>query len=65
MLDVGLMSAMADLDPAVILDAPRIFKEFKGALTMMPHIVQQVPLENGGFCELVNVPFYAIGTICA
>ena len=32
-LDVGLLSAMSDLDPAVILDAPRIFKEFKGALT--------------------------------
>lgn len=135
MLDVGLMSAMADLDPAVILDAPRIFKEFKGALTeqyvhqqliaqtelklhywstedsqvevdfifqrgsrvcpleaksednvrsrslrayerrfspervyrasMMPHIVQQVPLETGGPCELVNLPLYAIGMICA
>ena len=133
MLDVGLMSAMADLDPAVILDAPRIFKEFKGALTeqyvhqqliaqdglklhywstedsqtevdflfqqgslvcpletksednvrswslkayerrfyperayrasMMPFVVQQVQLENGHSCELVNMPLYAVAAL--
>ena len=131
MLDVGLLSAMSDLDPAVILDAPRIFREFKGALTeqyvhqqliaqtelqpyywstedsqievdfifqqgrsvcpleakaednvrsrslkayerrffperayrasMMPRIVQQVPLANGRVCELINIPLYAVG----
>ena len=130
MLDVGLLSAMSDLDPAVILDAPRIFKEFKGALTeqyvhqqliaqtelslhywstedsqtevdflfqqgprvcpletksednvrsrslkayerrfsperayrasMMPYLVQEVPLEDGRTCELVNLPLYAL-----
>ena len=31
--------------------------------SMMPYIVQQVPLANGGSCELVNFPLYAIGTI--
>lgn len=132
MLDVGLLSAMADVDPVVILDAPRIFREFKGALTeqyvhqqliardglslhywstedsqvevdflfqqglrvcpleakaednvrssslktyerrflperayrvsMMRHVRQEVPLENGKMCELINVPLYAIGS---
>ena len=33
MLDVGLMCAMGDLDPAVILERNSIFAEFKGALT--------------------------------
>ena len=33
MLDVGLMCAMGDLDPAVILEGSSIFAEFKGALT--------------------------------
>lgn len=33
MLDVGLMCAMGDLDPAVILKGSDIFSEFKGALT--------------------------------
>lgn len=133
MLDVGLLSAMSDLDPAVILDAPRIFKEFKGSLTeqyvhqelvaqtdlalhywstedsrtevdfvfsqgrrvcplevksednvrskslkayekrfhpervyrasMMPHVVQRVPVEDGVSCELVNIPLYALSLI--
>ncbi len=33
MLDTGLMCAMGDLEPAVILDGSDLFEEFKGALT--------------------------------
>jgi len=33
MLDVGLLSAKAKLQPGVILEGSRIFEEFKGALT--------------------------------
>ena len=33
MLDTGLMCAMGDLDPSVILDGSNLFEEFKGALT--------------------------------
>lgn len=32
-LDVGLMSAQAELDPQAVLDGNRLFTEFKGALT--------------------------------
>lgn len=31
--DVGLLGALADLDPAAVLDGSRLFTEFKGALT--------------------------------
>lgn len=45
MVDVGLLSAMSGLDPIVILDAPRIFAEFKGALTEQ-YIHQQLISET-------------------
>lgn len=32
-VDVGLLGALADLDPAAVLDGSRLFTEFKGALT--------------------------------
>lgn len=32
-IDVGLLSSMAGLDPAAVLDESRLFTEFKGALT--------------------------------
>ena len=32
-LDVGLLSAMSQLDPVVVLQGHRLFEEFKGALT--------------------------------
>lgn len=31
--DVGLLGALASLDPSAVLDGPRLFTEFKGALT--------------------------------
>ena len=31
--DVGLLGALADLDPTAVLDGSRLFTEFKGALT--------------------------------
>lgn len=51
MLDVGLLAAMSDLDPAVIIDAPRIFSEFKGALTEQ-YVYQQLRAETD------LVPYY-------
>ena len=39
----------------------RFFPERAYRVSMMPRIVQQVPLGNGRVCELVNVPLYAIG----
>jgi hypothetical protein len=33
MVDVGLMTTMAALDPKVLLKGSQIFEEFKGALT--------------------------------
>lgn len=32
-VDVGLLGALADLDPAIVLERSRLFTEFKGALT--------------------------------
>ena len=32
-LDVGLLGAMSQLDPRVLLEGSRLFEEFKGALT--------------------------------
>jgi predicted AAA+ superfamily ATPase len=32
-VDVGLLSCMAGLMPEIILEGPRLFREFKGALT--------------------------------
>ena len=33
MLDVGLLAAKGDLEPAVLLEGAAIFEEFKGSLT--------------------------------
>lgn len=33
LLDVGLLGAMSDLDPRIILEGNRLFEEFKGSLT--------------------------------
>ena len=41
LLDVGLLTAMTDLDARVIIDGNRIFTEFKGALTEQ-YILQQL-----------------------
>ena len=45
LLDVGLLAAMSNLDPAAILDAPRVFSEFKGALTEQ-YVCQQLLAES-------------------
>jgi predicted AAA+ superfamily ATPase len=45
MVDVGLMTAMAELDPKVILEGSRIFEEFKGALTEQ-FVFQQLVSNN-------------------
>jgi predicted AAA+ superfamily ATPase len=42
--DIGLMRRLADVDPSVILDASRNFREFKGAMA-----------ENYALCELVGL----------
>lgn len=39
----------------------RFFPERAYRVSMLPRIVQQVPLENGRFCELINIPLYAVG----
>ncbi|HVW89935.1 MAG TPA: ATP-binding protein [Gaiellaceae bacterium] len=41
LLDVGLLGALAQLDPAVLLDGTGIFEEFKGALTEQ-YVLQQI-----------------------
>lgn len=43
-LDVGLMCAMGDLDPSVVLRGSEIFTEFKGALTEQYVCQQLFPL---------------------
>jgi len=48
LLDVGLLSALGNLDARVILEGHRIFQEFKGALT--EQFVAQELLANG--CQL-------------
>lgn len=45
MLDVGLLSALSGLDPKVVLEGARIFKEFKGALTEQ-YVHQQLVAET-------------------
>ncbi|MEE0955246.1 MAG: ATP-binding protein [Eubacterium sp.] len=40
-LDTGLLCAMGDLDPSVILDGSAVFSEFKGALTEQ-YVCQQL-----------------------
>jgi len=39
--DIGLLSAMGDLDPRTLLEGSRIFSEFKGALTEQ-YVLQQL-----------------------
>lgn len=45
LLDVGLLSTMAGLAPEVVLEGPRIFKEFRGALTEQ-YVYQQLKAET-------------------
>lgn len=45
MLDVGLLSTMSGLAPEVVLDGPKIFSEFKGALTEQ-YVFQQLRAET-------------------
>lgn len=51
MLDVGLLSAMTELDSKTLLEGNKIFAEFKGALTEQ-FVCQQL------FAELNATPFY-------
>lgn len=51
LLDVGLLSTMSGLAPEVVLEGPRVFSEFKGALTEQ-YVYQQLRAET----ELV--PYY-------
>jgi len=46
LLDVGLLAALAHLDYAVVLEGPRIFKEFKGALTEQ-YVLQELIAATG------------------
>ena len=50
-LDVGLLSTMSGLAPGTVLEGPRVFSEFKGALTEQ-YVYQQLKAET----ELV--PYY-------
>lgn len=45
LLDVGLLAAMTDLSPKVILDGDKVFAEFKGALTEQ-FVCQQLVSQN-------------------
>ena len=51
MLDVGLLSTMSGLAPEVVLEGPRVFSEFKGALTEQ-YVYQQIRAETD------LVPYY-------
>ena len=46
LLDVGLLTAMTDLDARVIIDGNRIFTEFKGALTEQYVLQQLIAVEH-------------------
>ena len=50
-LDVGLLSAMSELDIKTILEGSRLFVEFKGALTEQ-FVLQQI------ICETPYTPYY-------
>jgi predicted AAA+ superfamily ATPase len=50
-LDVGLLSAMSELDTKTILEGSRLFVEFKGALTEQ-FVLQQI------ICETPYTPYY-------
>lgn len=45
LLDVGLLSTMSGLSPEVVLEGPRVFSEFKGALTEQ-YVYQQFKAET-------------------
>ncbi len=45
LLDVGLMTALSDLDPRIILEGDRVFTEFKGALAEQ-YVHQQLLSDN-------------------
>lgn len=45
MLDTGLMCAMGDLPPGVVLEGNRVFEEFKGALTEQ-YVCQELVIEH-------------------
>lgn len=51
LIDVGLLSAMTDLDAKTLLDGNSIFTEFKGALTEQ-YVCQQI------YSELNGTPYY-------
>lgn len=53
LLDVGLLRAMSNLSPKVILEGSRIFEEFKGALTE-----QYVCQELQNFSEEIQANYY-------
>ena len=46
LLDVGLLSSMSGLDSRIVLEGPRVFTEFKGALTEQ-YVLQQLIAEYG------------------
>lgn len=45
LLDVGLLSSMSGLSQEIVLEGPRIFREFKGALTEQ-YVLQQMLAES-------------------
>ena len=51
LIDIGLLGAMSELDPKVILDGNRLFTEFKGALTEQ-YVLQQIK------CDTKYTPYY-------
>ena len=51
LLDVGLLSTMSGLTPEAVLEGPRVFSEFKGALTEQ-YVYQLLKSETG------LVPYY-------
>ena len=46
LLDIGLLTAMSELDPGIILEGNRVFTEFKGALSEQ-YVHQQLLAETG------------------
>lgn len=53
MLDIGLLGAMAQVDPSLMLIGNTIFTEFKGAFTENYVMIQMVP------CHNVAIAYYA------
>ncbi len=54
LLDVGLLSCMAKLEPSVILDKNDLFKEFKGALTEQFVLGELVKVSNSSIYYWTN-----------